>query len=182
MLSLTQDRVIENPIIKDRITFLKTTEETNGEYLLLQLEVAPHGGNLMHYHTTFTEKFEVVEGQLDVMVNSEHKVLTAGQSALVPLMVHHRFFNTSDKPVTALLEIRPARQFEKSLRVAYGLARDGKTNGQSLPTSIWHLALLFQLGESYVPGLPLFIQRAIFGVLASFAKRLGKDKELEKYL
>jgi mannose-6-phosphate isomerase-like protein (cupin superfamily) len=135
ILSLTQDRVIENPmlkdrvienpIIKDRVTFVKTTEETNGEYLLFKLEIAPQGGNVMHYHTTFTEKFEVVEGQLNVMLNGEHRVLEAGQSALVPMMAHHRFFSTSDKPVTAIVEIRPARQFEKSLRIAYGLARDG---------------------------------------------------------
>ncbi len=178
----TQERVIENPLIKDRITFIKTSEETNGQYLLAQLELAPHGGNPMHYHTTFTEKFEAVTGQLHVMVKGEHKVLEPGQSALVPLLAHHRFFNPSDTPVTALIEVRPARQFEEMLRIAYGLARDGKTNAQALPKSIWHLALLFQISESYTPGLPLPIQRIVFGLLASIARFLGKDKELEKYL
>ena len=34
----TSNRVIENPIIKDRITFMKTSEDTNGDYLLAQLK------------------------------------------------------------------------------------------------------------------------------------------------
>jgi quercetin dioxygenase-like cupin family protein len=181
-VTMKPSRVIENPVIKDRITFLKTAEETNGEYLLAQLEVAPGGSNVMHYHTTFTEEFRVIDGQLNVSLNGEEKVLNVGDSALIPKMAHHRFYNVTDKYATAIVELRPARNFEKSLRIAYGLARDGKTNEKSLPKSIWHLALLFQLGEGYIPGLPLLVQRSIFGTLASIAKFLGKDKELEKYV
>jgi quercetin dioxygenase-like cupin family protein len=175
-------RVIENPIIKDRITVLKSTKDTNGEYLLGQLEVAPGGGNELHYHTSFTEKFSVIEGQLNVSLNGEEKVLKVGESAFVPKFAHHRFYNTSDQYVTALVELRPARNFEKAIRIGYGLARDGKVTAKAIPKSIWHLAILFQLGESYLPGLPLPLQRGIFGTLASIAKLLGKDKELEKYV
>jgi hypothetical protein len=81
-----------------------------------------------------------------------------------------------------MLELRPARNFEKALRIAYGLASDGKVTAKAVPKSIWHLALLFQLGESYLPGLPLPIQRGMFGALAGMARLLGKDKELEKYV
>lgn len=176
------NRVIENPVIKDRITILKSTEDTNGEYLLAQLEVAPGGGNELHYHTSFTEKFSVIEGQLNVSLNGEEKVLKVGEAAFVPKLAHHRFYNASDKYVTAIVELRPARNFEKAIRIGYGLARDGKVTAKAIPKSIWHLALLFQLGESYLPGLPLSVQRGIFGTLASIAKLLGKDKELEKYV
>jgi quercetin dioxygenase-like cupin family protein len=176
------NRVIENPIIKDRITVLKSTEDTNGEYFLGKLEVAPGGGNPLHYHTTFTEKFTVMDGQLSVSLNGEEKNLKVGESAFVPKLAHHRFYNTTDKYAAALIELRPARNFEKAMRMLYGLARDGKTNAKSLPKSIWHFALVCQYMESYTPGLPLPIQRSLFGTLASIAKLLGKDKELEKYL
>ncbi len=176
------NRVIENPVIKDRITVLKSHDDTNGEYLLAQLEVAPGGGNELHYHTSFTEKFSVIDGQLNVSLNGDEKVLKVGESAFVPKLAHHRFYNTTDAYVTALVELRPARNFEKAIRIGYGLARDGKVTPKAIPKSIWHLALLFQLGESYLPGLPLPIQRGIFGTLASIAKLLGKDKELEKYV
>jgi quercetin dioxygenase-like cupin family protein len=181
-LSKQPNRVIENPVIKDRITVLKSQDDTNGEYLLAQLEVAPGGGNELHYHTSFTEKFSVIDGQLNVSLNGEEKILKVGESAFVPKLAHHRFYNTTDKYATAIVELRPARNFEKAIRIGYGLARDGKVTAKAVPKSIWHLALLFQLGESYLPGLPLPIQRGIFGTLASIARLLGKDKELEKYV
>jgi quercetin dioxygenase-like cupin family protein len=174
------NRVIENPVIKDKATILKSTEDTNGEYFLAKLEVAPGGGNTLHYHPTFTEKFTVMDGQLNVSLNGEEKVLQVGESAFVPKLAHHRFYNTSSQYATTLVELRPARNFEKAIRILYGLARDGKTNAKSLPKSIWHLALVFEYMESYTPGLPL--QRGLFGTLASVAKFLGKDRELGKYL
>ena len=36
-----RERVIENPVIGDRVTFLKTAEETDGEYMLAKVELAP---------------------------------------------------------------------------------------------------------------------------------------------
>jgi quercetin dioxygenase-like cupin family protein len=177
-----EGRVVENPIIKDKATFLKSTEDTNGEYLLAKLEVAPGGGNPMHYHVTFTEKFTVMDGQLSVSLNGEEKILNVGESAFVPKLARHRFYNTSDTYVTALIELRPARNFENGIRILYGLARDGEVNAKALPKSIWHFALICQYLESYTPGLPLPLQRGIFSTLAGIAKLLGKDKELEKYV
>jgi mannose-6-phosphate isomerase-like protein (cupin superfamily) len=175
-------KVIENPVIGDRVTFLKSAEETEGEYLLLKVELAPHGGNAMHYHLTFTEAFEVLEGRLNIDLGGRHLVLGPGEKALVPIKAHHRFYSTSDEPVTFTVEIRSARRMEEALRVAYGLARDGKTNAKSVPRNIFQLALLYQLGESYLAGMPLFLQRAVFGALAKVARWRGVEKSFEKYL
>ena len=177
-----RERVIENPVIGDRVTFLKTTEETNGEYLLAKVKLAAHGGNAMHYHLTFTEGFEVLEGRLNVDLDGRHLVLEPGEKALVPIKSRHRFYSTSEEPVTFIVEIRPARRMEEALRVAYGLARDGKTNAKSVPRNVFELALLYELGESYLVGMPLLVQRAVFGVLAKVARWRGVEKSLEKYL
>ena len=177
-----RERVIENPIIGDRVTFLKTAEETDGEYMLAKVELAPHGGNAMHYHLTFTEAFEVLEGRLNVDLDGRHLVLGPGEKALVPIRSRHRFYGTSDEPVTFTVGMRPARRMEEALRVAYGLARDGKTNAKSVPRNVFQLALLYELGESYLVGMPLLVQRAVFGVLAKVARWRGVEKSLEKYL
>jgi mannose-6-phosphate isomerase-like protein (cupin superfamily) len=177
-----RERVIENPVIGDRVTFLKTAEETNGEYLLAKVELAPRGGNAMHYHLTFTEEFEVLEGRLDVDLDGRHLVLGPDEKALVPIKSRHRFYSTSDEPVTFTVGMRPARRMEEALRVAYGLARDGKTNAKSVARNVFQLALLYELGESYLVGLPLLVQRAVFGVLAKVARWRGVEKSLEKYL
>jgi hypothetical protein len=149
---------------------------------LFRVELAPGGRVLTHYHITFTEKFEVVEGQLKLTLDGQQIALKAGESTIVPLKSTHRFYNASDMPVTFITEVRPARSFEKSLRVSYGLAQDGRTTAQGIARNPLILGLHFQLSETYLPGVPLFIQKAGGGLLAFFARLLGQDKALEKYL
>jgi hypothetical protein len=54
---MTEDlpRTIENPITGERVTFLATAEETNGEYVRIRYET-PAGapGVVMHYHLAYT--------------------------------------------------------------------------------------------------------------------------------
>jgi quercetin dioxygenase-like cupin family protein len=178
----TITRVIENPVLKDRITFLKTTAETGGEYLLLQVELASGGSIPLHYHTTFTERFEVLDGQLDLTLDGQHHILKVGESMIVSLRAKHRFYNASDKPVTFTTEVRPARIFEQSLRVSYGLAVDGKTTRHGIAKNPSLLGLHFQLAETYLPVIPLWIQKFGGGLLESLGKLLGQDKVLRKYL
>lgn len=179
----TLDRTIENPLIGDRVTFLKTAAETQGASGLVQVELAPHGGNGLHYHLTFTERFEAIDGELHVDLDGQHLVLSPGQSALAPKKAIHRFYNPSDKPITFNVEMQPARHFEEGLRIAYGLARDGKCSSKGIPKNIWHLAVLYELAESYLPGMPLALQKGIFGILAVIARRMGVEKQLrETYL
>ena len=137
----------------------------------------------MHYHLAYTEAFEVLQGSLDVCVGTKenHLVLTEGESAFVPLNTVHRFWNSSTEPVVFEVEIRPARNFEKSLRAAFGLAREGKTNDKGVPKNILELALIYELSESYIVGMPLFLQKGIFGPLAKIARWRGYDPEFSKY-
>ena len=177
-------RVIENPVTGERMTFLVTTEESGGELLKVKSKLpAGSPGVPMHYHLAFTETFEVLEGHLDMCVGSKknHIVLSAGQSAFAPLYTPHRFWNGSDEPVVFVGEIRPARQMEKSLKVAHRLARDGKTNKKGVPTNPFELALLYELSESYIVGIPLFLQKGVFGALAKVARWRGYDPEFAKY-
>jgi quercetin dioxygenase-like cupin family protein len=162
--------------------FIHTPEETNGQYLEVEVVMKPGGGNDMHYHTTFTEEFIVVEGVLGIQVEKEVVHLHPGEKAVAPLYKLHKFFNPSETtPVCFRVLVKPARFFEATLRIAHGLANDGLCNNKGLPKSIWHLALLFEMGESYAPLLPHKLQTGLCSILAGIARWLGKDKELEKY-
>jgi hypothetical protein len=99
----------------------------------------------------------------------------------VPLTTAHRFWNSSTEPVVFEVEIRPARNFEKAVRAASGLAEDGKTNDKGVPKNILELALIYELSESYIVGMPLFLQKGIFGALARIARWRGYDPEFSKY-
>jgi quercetin dioxygenase-like cupin family protein len=165
---------IYHPGQKDYATFLKTSAETNGEYSLFEIEVAPEGGNSLHAHGVFTEEFKVIEGELNVQVGEQHMVLKPGESALVPLGVAHRFYNTSDKRTVFHVELRPGHQgFEQTLRIAYRMA-DVK---QGVIKNLLTFGVLVELSDTKITDLG-FVMQPLFRLLASLARRSGLDKEL----
>src|SRR5690348_15830818 len=175
-------RTVRNPVIGDEVTFVRTACEAGGEHMLARVLLKPGGGNPLHYHLTYAEEFEVVDGRLTIHRHCERLMLGPGETAHSPIGSLHRFANDTDRPVTFLTSIRPARRFEEQIRIAYGLARDGKTIRGGVPRNPLQLALLFEISETYVPALPLAVQRGIFGPLARLAHWLRSDRSLEKYL
>lgn len=177
------ERRIYNPIQKDYVTFIKTSDDTHGEYTLVKVELADGGGVGIHYHKTYIERFECLEGELEVITGRELHQLREGHSAIAEKSVNHLFRNRSGKTCTFLCELRPASKgFEQSLQIGYGLARDGKSNSKGFPKNPLVLGWLFQISESNLPGC-----RSIFEFILRFqakkAIKKGLDKEMiEKYV
>jgi quercetin dioxygenase-like cupin family protein len=168
-----------SPVQKDAATFLETSEETKGERTLIEIEVAPGGGPTPHYHKTYTEGFEVLEGTLEVLVGKERRVLRAGQKVVVPRNTLHRFRNATGETVRFLTEMRPGQPgFEKTLKVGYGLAADGLTLSDGTPKNPYHMALLLDWAELRVPGVFTVVE-PLMRLLARRARRKGIDRELE---
>jgi quercetin dioxygenase-like cupin family protein len=176
-------RRIYNPVQKDYVTFLKTSTETNGAYTLVEVELAPKGGVGLHYHKTYSEKFDCLEGELKVQSGKVVHTLSSGQTITAKPNTHHRFFNTSIKVCKFQVELRPASHgFEQSLQIGYGLARDGQTNSKGFPKSRLALAWLFEISESNLPGW-MSIFEFILRKQAKKAKQQKLDVQLiEKYV
>ena len=176
-------RRIYNPVQKDYVTFLNTSEETHGKFTLLTVELAPKGGVGLHYHKTYSEKFDCIEGELKVQAGKKVHTLGPRETIIAHSFVNHRFFNTSEKIARFNVELRPAsRGFEQSLQVGYGLARDGETNSKGFPKNRLTLAWLFEISESNLPGW-MSIFEFILHRQAKKARAKGIDKELmEKYV
>jgi quercetin dioxygenase-like cupin family protein len=169
-----------HPGQKDYATFLETSEETGGERTLIEIELAPGGGNQPHYHLTFDEQFEVLEGTLEVQLGKASRTLRPGEKAVAYRTVLHHFRNPTDEPTTFLVELRPGHSgFEKALKVAYGLAADGLAAANGAPKNPYHLALAFEWGEGRLPGV-FAVLEPVFRLLAKRAKRKGIDRELEE--
>lgn len=60
------ERKIYNPIQKDQVIFLKTSDDTNGAFTLVEVLLADGGGVGLHYHKTYSEKFSCLEGEVQV--------------------------------------------------------------------------------------------------------------------
>jgi mannose-6-phosphate isomerase-like protein (cupin superfamily) len=177
-----EKRVFYNPKIKDKVTVLKSSAETNHEYVLLEIELDVKGGNGLHYHTTFTEEFIPIEGDLGVQVGKEVQVIKKGQTAQVGLKVKQRFFNPGDKPIRFHVKLAPGHEgFVKGVAILYGLAADGLTNEEGVPKNMSNLALLLDLCETYPTGL-YRIFTPVFRRMAKNARKKGKlDQLLERY-
>jgi len=116
-----------NPIQKDYVTFLNTSAETGGRRTHAEVEVAPGGGTPPHYHKTYDERFEVHEGELEVMLGKDRHTLRPSRRAVAPKNTLHCFKNPTGEPTTFLVEMRPGQpEFEKAVKVRYGLAADGR--------------------------------------------------------
>lgn len=177
------ERKIYNPIQQDQVIFLKTHADTGGEYTLVEVELANGGGVGLHYHKTYAEKFDCLDGEVQVQLGKLSYKLVPGQSATADPMVNHLFRNRSGKPCRFTVELRPASVgFEQSLQIGYGLANDGlcKTNG--FPKDKLALAWLFDISESNLPGwMSLF--KFILRKQAKKARQKGIDKQLtERYV
>jgi quercetin dioxygenase-like cupin family protein len=172
------NRSIYNPIQKDTVTFLKTHADTNGEYTLVEVELADGGGVGLHFHKTYSEKFECTEGEVQVQLGKTMHSLQPGQSATAEPTINHLFRNRSGQPCKFKVELRPAsRGFEQSLQIAYGLANDGLCRSNGFPKDKLALAWLFDISESNLPGW-----RSIFEFIlrrqASVARKKGIDRQL----
>ena len=175
---------IENAVSGERLTFLATSRETGGVYTRVRFTLPPRGtGTPPHLHTTFSERFEVVSGRLSVTVGGDNLpvVLTRGESAFVPPYTVHRFWNGTDEEAIFEAEVRPSGGFEAFMRASFGLVRDGRSSRSGVPRNPLELGLLMQPADVLLPGLPVPVQKAVFGALAWTARRLGYEARFRRY-
>ena len=182
-MSLHMERKIYNPVQKDTVVFLKTAAETNGEYTLVEVELADGGGVGLHYHKTYAEAFQCLQGEVQVRIGKKLHTLRRGELATAHPYIRHLFRNRSGKPCRFEVELRPAsRGFEQSLQIGYGLANDGLCKANGFPKDKLALAWLFEISESNLPGW-MSIFEFILRKQAKSARKKGIDKQLlEKYV
>lgn len=173
-----QNRKFVNPAINDSATFLQTSAETNGAFTLIEIELGKSNGPPLHYHKTFSEKFEVKQGVLYLQVKKEHMVLQAGESFTVPRGTPHRFYNTKDASVTFDITLKPGPTgMENFIKIFYGLAADGLTDKKGKPKKFAHLAVALIISDSNAAGLMALLS-PVLRIAASSAKRNGTEKWL----
>jgi quercetin dioxygenase-like cupin family protein len=177
-VAVAAERRVYNPVQRDAAVFLETSAETGGKRTLIEVELAPGGGNEAHRHVAFAERFEVAHGTLTVRVGDEEHTLGPGDKACAPVGARHCFANGTEEPVRFLVELLPGHAgFEQSLQIAYGLAADGLVTGKGIPKRLSHLALLVDLGDTRLSG-PLKILEPVLGLLARRARARGVEAEL----
>jgi quercetin dioxygenase-like cupin family protein len=90
-----------------------SSADTNGEAVEMVFTLPP--GSFApppHIHDSPVEEYEVLEGELHLMVDGSWRTLRVGDSASVPAGSVHTFKNRSDQVVRVANAHRPAARFE----------------------------------------------------------------------
>jgi quercetin dioxygenase-like cupin family protein len=166
---------IENPVTGERITFLATAADTDGEAVVIETTVQPDGFvAAAHVHPSQSERFAVAAGQLGLRVGGKKTTLGPGQIVTVAPGTPHRFWNAGEEPVRFVCEVRPALQFESLLETMFALAADGKTGRKGMPNPL-RLAVIAKAHFDTVrlPFPPAWVQKAGLAMGAPAGRLLG---------
>jgi mannose-6-phosphate isomerase-like protein (cupin superfamily) len=167
--------IIHNPVTGESVTFLATSADTDGEAVVIETVVQPHGFvAAAHVHPFQSERFAVANGRLGLKSGREELELGSGEIATVEPGTRHRFWNAGEEPVRFVCEVRPALEFESLLESMYRLAADGKTNRKGMPNPL-RLAVIAKAHFDTVrlPFPPAWMQKAGLALGAPLGRLLG---------
>jgi quercetin dioxygenase-like cupin family protein len=115
----------EDPVGRQRFAFTHGTDGDGAETLLVECWVDPGGGVPPHIHPTFTEIFDVVEGEMTFTAGRSKSRVQAGGSIEVPPGTRHAYANRSDAPAYMRCTAKPAKDLESFLTETARLGREG---------------------------------------------------------
>ena len=89
--------VIDLSSLGVRLTFLVTSEQTNGELLRVEVVLPPGFSIAEHVHPQQEEQHQVMSGTLRARVGGQEQDYQAGQRVIGPPDVPHAWCNPSDR-------------------------------------------------------------------------------------
>lgn len=176
-------RIIEDPITKQRITFLKTARETSGELLRFEVCMGPGGFIRKHVHPNQQERVEIISGTLRFRIRGRERSLASGETLVVNPGEVHEVHNESGTDAIFVVEARPALRTERGLEIMFGLAKDGMTNQNGRPKNVLQRGLIAYdcMNEVALSGVPLVLQRAVVAPIAALGHLLGYRSGYSRY-
>jgi len=172
---ITTDQSLTNPTTGETLVFRTTAADTNGEAVVVEAFVEPHGAvAAAHLHPAQEERFEVLSGELEFRVRKQTFVVRAGDRVVVPAGTPHRFRNLGEETAHFVCEVRPALGFERLIETMFTLAADGRVNRKGMPNPL-RLAVIanHHFGDVRLPFPPAWLQRLGLVLAAPLGRLLG---------
>ncbi|ANI89956.1 hypothetical protein A9P82_12055 [Arachidicoccus ginsenosidimutans] len=129
---------------------------------IIEFDILPGEKTPWHYHTLFSETFQIIEGSLQVGKNDKIMVLQENESITIHPKEKHFFHNISSNPCHIIVTVNPGSiNFEMALFISKGLYKDGLASASGTPKRLKDLALFVFLNNSQMVGsqkmaIPLF--------------------------
>lgn len=169
-----QTEFISNPVIGQKIRFLKKHRDTNGKLLEYEIFEQINKGLILpeHVHLEAEERFRVIEGTLTVRMDGEDKQFHAGDEVVIPAGVKHTGWNSGAGELHLHGEIRPALNFEDYYQLTFDLASRNKCNSKGVPKNLLQTAVLMSESDIYLPSM-IPVQKVVFNFLGMIGKLFG---------
>ena len=175
------DQWIEDPALRQRFRFTRSTDPDGGEVLHVEARVDPGGGVPPHIHPAVEERFHVLEGRVAFLAGRKWVEAGAGEEVVVPPGTRHAYRNKSDAPARFRCDARPPSSLQAFLEDTAALSRAGKITSRGLPKGPGGLLAGAALAQGYremvvlgfPPMPPPFLQRILFPALARLGERRG---------
>ena len=170
--------VIENPVTGQRLIFLVTSADSDGELFAAEGVFSPGGfAGVPHVHPHQDERFVVLAGDAAFDIDGAHHVLGAGDTIDVPRGTAHTFANAGADEMRVRFEFYPAlTSTERFYELYFAFAQQGRVNARAMPglldvATVWPVT-----SEHAVLATPSpFIQHALFRVLGPVARITGRQ-------
>jgi mannose-6-phosphate isomerase-like protein (cupin superfamily) len=175
----------ENPKQGQRVRFLTLPAQTGGRGFTLEYVYRPFTGETAvpaHIHTAATETFDILAGEARYRLGRKEGSARRGDRIVLPAGVAHvhPWSVSADE-----LHVRQTTEVDspdgaglvaslQALVTLFGLATAGKVNDKGLP-NLLQLAVLIRstMPATYIAGIPIAVQRLLFGGLARLGQALG---------
>ena len=120
MRHMSHKRIMETRYLLGQTIILY---ETSGNYDLIQIHIPPRTqGPPPHLHKSITEFIMIIEGELEIAIFDDVRILKAGESIDIPVNTVHTFNNKSTEDCK-FLSIHDPKGFGNFFR-KFGIPRD----------------------------------------------------------
>jgi hypothetical protein len=135
-----------------------------------------------HLHPKQQETMEVVAGAVRGRLGGEDRVARAGETVVVEPGTPHIWWNDGDEQAHLRVQFRPAMRTDELFETFFGLARDGKTNDQGVPSFLQLAVLLREYEDEVYPAkVPTPIVKTLFRILAPIGRLRGYRAHYPEY-
>ncbi len=145
----------------------------------LEMNILPGEKTPWHYHTLFSEIFNILKGSLEVGKGKDILHLKQGDIATIKPNEKHYYHNITKEECIVKATLNPGnKNFENSLFILKGLAKDGLASVAGTPRKFSDLATFVYLNNSRLVGF----QKLAAPVFDFFAKAAIKNGHLTELI
>jgi quercetin dioxygenase-like cupin family protein len=176
--------IYSQPITGEWVFGLKTSQETQGQFER-GVGIFPPGnkGPAEHFHPTYDEHFELVQGDFIFRIGGQERKAGAGEKLVALKGTPHTFRCVSSTPGVVIVETRPAARTGQVIATLFGMAHEGLLTPQGQPKMMHAMVIGSEYADDTVfTNPPPSIAIPMAKALAPIGRMLGYRSTEAKYL